>query len=259
MIEEGGIMETKVNIVGLSMDIIGLDYLILSCKGYLTNDVLNVIYLVSTKTLEIMAYNNEFIDIIESADFVLPANETLLSLHHVDALETKGMIVDYHFLYPMFESISEEEKTAFLVGRNKEEIDKFYTLFNKEYPNIKILGSCQEELLENQEQIVNEINGIAPDLLIFAVDTPFQEKWIKDNKARLNAKLCFAIGEVIEQIFKEHKEVPFLIKEFKLEGIYNYIIQNKGYRNIRDMRIFKKNVAHYNNKKGNKKNGENRK
>lgn len=249
-------METKVNIINLEVDIISIDYLILNCKGFLTYDGLNIIYLVQAKTLQEAIEDSKFKEILESADFVLPADETLLSLHHVDTLQTQGMIVDYRFLYSMFDSISEEEKTVFIIGQDEKEIENYKKFSEREYPNLKILGSYHGDLFEKEEIIINEINSIAPDILLVAIDTPIQEKWITANKTKLNSKLCIAIGTVINNILNEQKEPPTIIRKLHLVSLYHFMIQNKGIRKLRETRIFRKKVAQYKNKKGDGQNGD---
>lgn len=247
-------METKVNIMDLEIDIISIDYLILNCKGFLTTDFMNIIYLVSTKTLKETVNDEQYKASIEAADFVLPGEETLLSLHHVDMLQTEGMIVDYHFLYPMFESISEEKKTMYIVGRNEKEINWFKEFTKSNYPNLKMVGSCAKELLEKEEIVINEINSVAPDILIFAIDSPFQEKWISMNYSKLNSKLCFGIGGVIDQLLIENKDLPNWVKKLRIQKIYTHLFRGKGFGKLREVRIFKKRVENYKIKKGVKNN-----
>lgn len=242
-------METKVNIMDLEVDIISIDYLILNCKGFLTNDILNMIYLVSIKTMQEIMNDGHYKDYFKDADFVLPGEETVLSLHHVDTLQTEGMIVDYHFLYSMFESISDEMKTMFIVGRNEKEVELFKNFIEKKYSNLKIVGSFTAVDLEKEEIVINEINSIAPDILIFAIDSPLQEKWIASNYLKLNSKLCISIGGVIDDILKEIKEAPHWVKKLNLEKVYLKMIQNKNVRKIRDTHNFKRRVEDYKNKK----------
>ncbi|BCN32654.1 WecB/TagA/CpsF family glycosyltransferase [Anaeromicropila herbilytica] len=245
-------METKVNIMDLEVDIISIDYLILNCKGFLTNDSLNIIYLVSTKTIQETMNDEHYIECFQNADFVLPGEETVLSLHHVDTLQTQGMIVDYHFLYSMFESITEDEKTVFIVGRNENEIERYKQFNDKNYEHLKIVGSFTEKDLEKEEIVINEINSIAPDILIFAIDSPLQEKWIASNYLKLNAKLCISIGGVIEHILKDNKEIPTWIKKIKLETLYRRLFQSKKVHKIKEAYNFKKRMQYYKSKKENK-------
>lgn len=248
-------MGTKVNIMDLDVDIISIDYLILNCKGFLTNDCLNIIYLISAKALQETIQNEQYKEAIEVADFVLPGEKSLLSKHHVDTLQTEGMIVDYHFLYPLFENISEEPMTVFLIGRNAKEIEKFIEFSNRMYPNLKIVGTCTKELLEKEEILINEINTFTPDILIFAIDSPLQEQWISGNKLKLNSKLCLGIGGVIDEILSDSKVVPQWIKNLGLQKVYQFLFQNKGMRKLGKTRIFMKKIENYNNKKGEKNNG----
>ena len=61
-----------------------------------------------------------------------------------------------------------------------------------------------EECEEDTEQIVNEINAVAPHLLLVMLPTPQQEIFLAQHRKMLNVRLWFGVGT--ENTFTEKKK-----------------------------------------------------
>lgn len=248
-------MENRVNIMGVDIDIISIEELIKIVKEYLVNDYMNVIFLASQGMIDEAEKDKEFKEIIQKADLILPGDETLLSLHHVDTLKMVGMVVNNKAMGRMFEGVMEEEKTAFIVGEDENVYESYRKYLKTKYVNVNIVDYYWGDLENNSELIMNRINSVAPDILFFVAKTPLQEKWIIENSIKLNAKLCLGVGGVIDDILASYKEVPLIIKKLKLTSLYKCLTSETGLKKIFGVRIFKKKVEHYKNKKGDVNNG----
>lgn len=249
-------METKINIMGLDIDIIDIDTLISKTQEYLNNDCLNVILMANTTLLEESGKDEELKQLVMGADLIVPGDETLLSMHHVETLKIASIVVNYSCFKEIFSQIKNEERNLYIVARNEKETLQFEEFFTQYYPNIKVEGAYYDDLVRGEELVLNKINSIAPDIVLLIGDSPLQESWIMTNKTKLNSKLCIAIGEVSDKIVTEQKAVPVWISRIKMDKLYLWSKQNKGVKRIRDIRIFKKKMEHYKNKKGGSKNGD---
>lgn len=250
-------METKVNIMDLNVDIIDVETLIRKITGFLTNDYLNIVYLISSQTIEKTADNKELREMVECADLVLPGEELLLSMHHVDILETGGMVVNYKSLDPMLKNFAGSRLKFFVIGRNEREAKILIHYAENTYKYMRAADYYYGDLEQNTELVINKINSIAPDILLFALDSPLQEQWIHENNTKFNSKLCFGIGQVIDSITKDYKKPPNWICFIGLEKQYIRFRKKFGWKKIHEKRIFKKKIAHYKNKKGENGHGDN--
>lgn len=249
-------MKTSINVMGTQLDIISTEKLRECVTEYLGNDYLNIVFLASTKMLETASEDEEYREKIESANLLLPGNETLLSLHHADILKTGGMIVNYRSLLQMFDDMITEDIAVYLISRNEKECNIFREYSESAYPNLKFLGTYWKDVTEKEDVVVNEINSVAPDILLFAMDSPLQENWIMANSSKLNSKLCIGLGNSIDDIMEDFKDVPDIVKKMNLESFYRKLKKSKIIKKTREVRIFRKRVAHYKNKKGGSKSGD---
>ncbi|MBR3771117.1 MAG: WecB/TagA/CpsF family glycosyltransferase [Clostridium sp.] len=244
-------MEAKVSIMGLDVDLISKDSFTKRIEEYLTNDYLNLIFILSTTMVYDAMEHEEYKNTLSKAHMLIPGEEAMLNEFHVDALRETGIVTDYRCMYQMLDGIKNTNRTMYLVGVNEEDMKHFMMLSKELFPNIQILGAyCVCEDI-NMELVVNEINGANPDILTVFMNSPEQENWIVENCAKINAKLCIGIGGVIKKLLEEYKEAPVLFRKLGLENFYNKHIRrtiNQAKRIWQD-RIFKRKIEHYKNKK----------
>ncbi|SET63680.1 WecB/TagA/CpsF family glycosyltransferase [[Clostridium] polysaccharolyticum] len=245
-------MEAKVNIMGLDVDLISTDSFTRRIGEYLTNDYLNLIFILSTSMVYDAMENETYKETLSRAHMLIPGEEAMLTEFHVDALRETGIVTNYRCMYQMMNGIKNENKTMYLVGVEEGEMKQFIRLCKEFFPGIQILGAyCVTEEI-NMELVVNEINGANPDILTVFMNSPEQENWIVENCAKINAKLCIGIGGIIKKMLEEYKEAPFVFRKLRLEGVYNTYIRH-GIIKLKKLwqnRIFKQKVEHYKNKKG---------
>ncbi|KJR97820.1 MAG: N-acetylglucosaminyldiphospho-UDP N-acetyl-beta-D-mannosaminyltransferase [Desulfobulbaceae bacterium BRH_c16a] len=108
----------------------------------------------------------------------------------------------------IFWGLSEKLNTAgaksyYFLGSTKLTLDKIQKKLAIDYPNIIFAGSYsppyKEEFSEQDNDLMVEaINSASPDVLWVGMTAPKQEKWIYQNRARLNVKFIGAIGAVFD-------------------------------------------------------------
>lgn len=245
-------MEAKVNIMGLDVDLISTDSFTRRIEEYLTNDNLNLIFILSTSMVYDAMEHEAYKDTLSKANMLIPGEEAMLTEFHVDALRETGIVTDFRCMYQMLDAIKDENKTMYLVGVDENDMKRFMKLCKELFPGIQILGAyCVSEDI-NMELVVNDINGANPDVLTVFMNSPEQENWIVENCAKINAKLCIGIGGVIKKMLNEYKEVPAFIGKIGLEAFYKKYIRKAAnqVKKIWQNRIFEKKIEHYKNKKG---------
>lgn len=80
--------------------------------------------------------------------------------------------------------------------------------------------------------ILGSIKLFEPDLIIVALNTPKQEKWIYRNFFRLNATGAFALGGTFNYVAGNMKLPPQWMEKMGLEWIYRLIQEPKRWRRI---------------------------
>lgn len=93
--------------------------------------------------------------------------------------------------------------SVFFLGATEETLALIRERMAKDYPNIKVAGTYSPPFKPSYspaelDEMINAINAVEPDVLWVGMTAPKQEKWIYENRARLNVRFAGAIGAVFD-------------------------------------------------------------
>lgn len=110
--------------------------------------------------------------------------------------------------FDIFEQLSAKINSVggvkvFFLGSSIDTLEKIISKYERQYPNIEVVGSFsppfEKDMSEETNQIsIEKINGSKADIVWVGLSAPKQEKWMLRNKNTLNSKLAFGIGAVFD-------------------------------------------------------------
>lgn len=241
-------MGTKVNIMDMEVDLLPKETFQAEIQKYLDNDYLDVVHMISLDYIDNYDTNELVRQTLKEAQLVLPGERAILSAHHVDVLETGGMVVDYRGVSDILQSLKEQNRTLYLVLRNAKEAKVVYRYITRHFEKEQIVGVYADDGEVTEEALINDINTKLPDIILLSMASTAQEEWLENNKAKLNAKLCVVVGSVMPLVMRENVHVPTWICKLHLDGAYRWLTKIP-YSNTFRKRIFNRKMDNYNSKK----------
>jgi N-acetylglucosaminyldiphosphoundecaprenol N-acetyl-beta-D-mannosaminyltransferase len=93
--------------------------------------------------------------------------------------------------------------SVYFLGATEEALAAIRARMAVDYPNVRVAGTYSPPFKPNYspaelDDMVNTINAVEPDVLWVGMTAPKQEKWIYENRARLNVRFAGAIGAVFD-------------------------------------------------------------
>jgi len=93
--------------------------------------------------------------------------------------------------------------SIFFLGSTEEILAEIRQRMAKDYPNLRVAGTFSppykpEFTPEELDGMIDAINAARPDVLWVGMTAPKQEKWIHQNRHRLQVKFIGAIGAVFD-------------------------------------------------------------
>lgn len=88
-----------------------------------------------------------------------------------------------------------------------------------QYPRIDICGT-ENGYFECSDGIIEHINQTAPDFLFVCLGAPKQEKWMFENKDKLNCKVMLGIGGSLDVYANTAKRAPSFFIKLNIEWLY---------------------------------------
>ena len=121
---------------------------------------------------------------------------------------------------------------VFFLGATEDTLAQIRERMARDYPNIRVAGTYSPPFKPNYsnaelEEMIKVINAVKPDVLWVGMTAPKQEKWIYENRTRLNIRFAGAIGAVFDFYTGRVKRSHPVFQRLGLEWLPRLIQQPK--------------------------------
>jgi N-acetylglucosaminyldiphosphoundecaprenol N-acetyl-beta-D-mannosaminyltransferase len=222
----------KINIRGVNVANVTMDEAVEIAKGFINDSENNKARAIYTPNAEMVQAciddkTGDLFKLINSADMVIPdgAGVVLASKILKSPLKQKvgGTSLSCNNIIPYLNEIG---GTLFLLGSTEENVEKAVSVLDEQYKNLKVFYNNgffnKDKDNAKNEAVIEKINKCAPDVVFVCLGALGlkQEKWIFENKDKLNAKLLMGLGGTIDVIAGVKKYAPKIFIKLNLEWFY---------------------------------------
>jgi N-acetylglucosaminyldiphosphoundecaprenol N-acetyl-beta-D-mannosaminyltransferase len=227
----------KTNILGVQFNNINMKEAVKQAIYYTNQKDTKIIY---TPNPEIVmeAYNNESLkSIVNKADMVVADGIGVVIGSRIIKRPLPERVAGYDLVQNLFSEIKDAGKTVYFFGAAKGVAELAASKMEEEHKGLKIVGT-HDGYFDNDEEIINEINTLKPDILLVGLGAPKQEFWIFNNKDDLDVKLCIGVGGSFDGMAGKVKRAPILFRKLGLEWFYRLIMQPTRIKRMMRLPIF---------------------
>lgn len=121
--------------------------------------------------------------------------------------------------YPMIvnESLKRDYRWFFL-GHS----DEMLLSVKSRNPGLKIAG-VNEGYHFKDEEVIEKINEAKPDILIIGLSCPRQEKWIFENKDKIDFNVALLVGDGIKVFAGKKVRGPLIMRKLGMEWVIRFL------------------------------------
>ena len=182
-----------------------------SCLGYevfadtlekLSTNRKTVINTINQYSYCMAELDSEWKEALKNSDILLPFGIGIVAA----AKFLKGSVIkkisgaDLHDY--LLKDLNSKGGSCFYLGSSISTLEKIEKRLKKEYPNIKghfYSPPFKKEFTQQENQeMIDRVNDVNPDVLFIGMTAPKQEKWAIANKGLLNTKYICSIGAVFD-------------------------------------------------------------
>ena len=130
------------------------------------------------------------------------------------------------FFFQLMHILERNKYSVFILGEEKQEVVQTCEYIREEFPRLQMVGaSALEECIGANEGIINDINLLAPDVIISVLPSPMQEHFLAEHKRMLSTRLWYGVGsgKIVEQ---KHRLKYLLLKKLRKYKLMNYMKEN---------------------------------
>ncbi|MBR1599572.1 MAG: WecB/TagA/CpsF family glycosyltransferase [Lachnospiraceae bacterium] len=225
-------MQDRVRLLGLFVDIASTNDAGEASIRYLEEECSKSIYFVNSETLILLQASDDQEEVLESCSMILPGTASVSA--GID--EVLGNKRDPFFLESYFDMLFgyavENGSEVFLVAGSESQYNSVQENIHEKWSYLTLSGTYLSDQDSSYEHIVNEINSIAPDILILALNENIQIELLKGYRELMNASLILYTGNVLYNKAVSEAEVPESIEKLGFGNIYKWFHKDSSGKNL---------------------------
>lgn len=135
----------------------------------------------------------------------LPGDDAVRSLFSKKERHEKMEFSVQNYIMKMCEYAADMGLDICFLMENGKELDFVTSGIRKTYPYLAIHGICLNDM-QSSEMMINEINSIAPEILILCVHAGELRRYLECDRNKTNARLCICVGQLLmDEMSKKQK------------------------------------------------------
>lgn len=176
--------------------------------------------------------DEEFRRVYEDADLILADGMPLVVASKLLNKPIKEKVSGSDLFPELCELAAEKNYKVFFLGAKEGVADLAAKNLVKKYSKLNVVGTYSppfgfEKDEKENNKIIDMINASKAEILFVGVGAPKQEKWIYNNKERLNVHISLAIGASFDFIAGNVKRAPIWMQKIGLEWFYRFLQEPK--------------------------------
>lgn len=225
-------MRDKISILGVNIDKLTIKDAEKRVESFLNSNNINTIYTPNTEIVMEAKKDDDLKKILNSGDLVIPDGIGLVYASKIKKKALPERVAGFDLSMKILDIANEKGCSLFLVGGKPGIADMAVENIKKQYPNINIVGSHHGYFKgthighkghEEEIKVLNKIKESKPDIIFVGFGAPKSEKWIHENKDKLNCKVIIGNGGTIDILAGTVKRAPEIYQKLGLEWLYRLI------------------------------------
>ncbi len=183
--------------------------------------------------------DKEFLKILNESDLNIPDGIGVVIASKILGYPLKERVAGYDLIQNLFNTMKIQKQTVYFLGGGEGVSKQAKEKMEKKYRGLKIIGTHSGYFSkQDEDKIIEDINNLRPDLLLVGLGCPKQEKWIYENKNKLETKLIIGVGGSFDVMSQKIKRAPNIFIKLNIEWLYRLITQPYRIKRIIKLPIF---------------------
>ena len=162
-----------------------------------------------------------FKKILNNADICTPDGIGVVYASKMLKEPVAERVPGFELALKLLEYASLNQEKVFFFGAKPKIAEKAKENAEKMYPGLIVSGTSDGYFKkEDEDSIIEKINNSGAKILLVCLGAPKQEKWIYDNREKLNVRLALGVGGTLDVLSGETKRAPEIFIKLNLEWFY---------------------------------------
>jgi N-acetylglucosaminyldiphosphoundecaprenol N-acetyl-beta-D-mannosaminyltransferase len=158
------------------------------------------------------------------AAFLLADGAPLVWASRLTGRPVPERVAGSDLIYDLCERAAERGHGVFLLGGAPGVADEAARRLTERFPGLRVVGTAcppfRELTAQEHQELMEEVRGCAPTILLGAFAMPRGEEWFAAHAAELGVPLCVNLGAAIDFVAGRVKRAPRRFQHLGLEWAY---------------------------------------
>lgn len=169
--------------------------------------------------------DKEFSSALKDADWLIPDGSGIVFASRLLGGDIRQRVTGPDLFYSLHDEINRiGGKRVFFLGGSSKTLLLIQEKMGNDFPGIQLAGTYSPPFKDrfsakDVDEMVAAINAADADILWVGLSAPKQEKWIYENRDRLNVKFIGAVGAVFDFYAGTVRRSPVIFQKLGLEWL----------------------------------------
>ncbi|MBQ9984160.1 MAG: WecB/TagA/CpsF family glycosyltransferase [Lachnospiraceae bacterium] len=225
-------MDRRVQLLNVAVDIAATKTASDATISYLEEESSKVVYFLNSETLLLLEQNSTWRETVEASELVLPGTASVnRSIDQVLGHRRDSFFLESYF-DAMWDYVVENGLELLIVAANESRFVSIQEHIHEKRPFLTLSGFFVTEQKESTDHIVNEINSVAPDILLVALEEKEQLELLMNYRNQMNARLILFSGNILYNKAVSEAEVPEQIQKLRIGNLYKWYRKSGRVKNF---------------------------
>lgn len=223
-------MENKVDILGVNFDSYGVQLSAEKIYEMTENDGFHYVFTPNSEIVMAAGKDESFKALLNSADLLTADGIGIIYASKILGSPIEERASGYDISLKLMELLKKGGKTLYLFGAAPGVAETAKLKLEEKFDGISICGFHDGYFdKEEEKNVIFDINSKKPDVLFVCLGSPKQEKWIFDNKDKLEVKVAMGLGGCLDVYAGNVKRAPDIYIKLGLEWLYRLLKEPKRF------------------------------
>jgi N-acetylglucosaminyldiphosphoundecaprenol N-acetyl-beta-D-mannosaminyltransferase len=219
-------MNNKINILGVNIDNLTFSATLEKAKSLTEASELDTIFTPNPEIIMLARKDEHFKNILNSASICTADGIGVVYGAKILKTPLPERVAGFDLGSALIEYAAQTKKSTFFFGAAPGVAEIAAEKLIEKYPNLKIAGTRNGYFKDEETpEIIEQINESCADILFVCLGAPRQEKWIYENRDKLNVKLALGLGGSLDVFAGVAKRAPKIFIKLNLEWFYRLLKQ----------------------------------
>ncbi|AXC14751.1 N-acetylmannosaminyltransferase [Acidisarcina polymorpha] len=210
--------------IGVPIDNVSMDEAVEAIENGIHEGGFHHIATANVDFLITSIHDQELKDILAACYLVLPDGMPLVWASRMMRSALRERVSGADLVPKIAELSADRGYGIFLLGSCEASSEGAAEWMALSYPGVRIVGRCCPEIQDldemDHERILLQIEAAKPDILLVALGSPKQEKWLAMHSHRLKVPVCIGIGGSLDILAGMLRRAPLWMQRQGLEWFF---------------------------------------